>query len=112
MEETSCQGFSFLMLTKGPKYKQGPSGTNHGLGVNMNNDGPKGFSYQKTVKNSQKRIKKKVNNSQKPPIRSKVVKRGQSGLKRSKHLIRRKRSKTVQTGKSWREKNGQKRSKR
>ena len=51
MEETSCQGFSFLVLTKGPKYKQGPSGTNHGLGVNMNNDGPKGIQLSK---NSQK----------------------------------------------------------
>ena len=63
--------------------KQGPSGTNHGLGVNLNNDGPKRIHLKKNKKSVKKRKKKKFNNSQKRSMRSKTVKMVNIGQKRS-----------------------------
>ena len=70
------------VAAKGNKYperkqlgiEQGPSGTNHGLGVNLNNNGQKLSKWSKRVNNSQKG---RYGQKQKKRKEKKTVKNGQ-----------------------------------
>ena len=74
-----------------PKENKALAGQNHDLGINLNNNCPKGIHSLKkknTVKNSQKRStrSKAVQTSQNWSKRSRTVKRAKYGEKRSKML--------------------------